>query len=709
MLQHFISRMCVIAVVATAASPLQGKEGGQGLAEAPLIEILQSDSPSAEKAITCKRLAVFGSAESVPALQPLLEDPQLSSWARIALEAIPGPEADAALRETMDLVEGRLLVGVIHSIAVRGDVEAVEGLARQLRTGDAQVASAAAVALGQIAAGSAQQALVNALSDIDDETVRSAVAEGCIYCAESLMAAGQPAEARQLYDTVRASVVSDQRKREAIRGAIVARQSEGIPLLIEQLKSADQELFGLALRVSRELVGANFTKAIAGELESSSPDRQALLISALADRNDEAVLPTIMSIAKARNNQARQAALLVLGKVGDAACLPTLLAAAVESDQSVADAAMNALEILPGSSVNNDLAALLPKAQGRRRLALVELAGRRRIPAVDALVEAADDADVSLRHAALASLGATVNQDELSLLVERIASPKENGDREALAAALLEASVRMPDREACGRELATAMAGQPTEVRQAILEILGRVGGTASLNAVGAAARDADEEIMDTASRLLGQWMTADAAPVLLALAQPTADDKYSIRALRGFIRIVRQFDLPINERTQMCRAALKAASRVQEKEMIVKIAERYPNLEMLEVLLDVASEEGLRDQVAEAAMAVLGQVDELPESIEQRLAELGIEPVEIQIVKAEYGAGNDSIDVTQVLQKHAGSLPLVALPSSNYNNLFGGDPAPGVPKELRVEYTINGAPGAATFAENSSIVLPLP
>ncbi len=52
---------------------------------------------------------------------PLLADKELTSWARIALEAIPGPAADEALREAMGDVEGRTLIGVINSIGVRGD------------------------------------------------------------------------------------------------------------------------------------------------------------------------------------------------------------------------------------------------------------------------------------------------------------------------------------------------------------------------------------------------------------------------------------------------------------------------------------------------------------------------------------------------------------------------------------------------------------
>ncbi len=48
-------------------------------------------------------------------------------------------------------------------------------------------------------------------------------------------------------------------------------------------------------------------------------------------------------------------------------------------------------------------------------------------------------------------------------------------------------------------------------------------------------------------------------------------------------------------------------------------------------------------------------------------------------------------------------------LSSKHYNDSFGGDPAPGTPKILKVQYTINGKAGDASFPEDSLIVLPMP
>ena len=51
----------------------------------------------------------------------------------------------------------------------------------------------------------------------------------------------------------------------------------------------------------------------------------------------------------------------------------------------------------------------------------------------------------------------------------------------------------------------------------------------------------------------------------------------------------------------------------------------------------------------------------------------------------------------------------MIVLPGTSYNAGFGGDPAPGVPKELKIQYRINGKPGKVSLPENAMIMLPVP
>jgi HEAT repeat protein len=675
-----------------------------------LIGVLRSDAPAAEKAIVCKQLAVYGDKESVPALAPLLSDESLASWARIALEAIPGSAADEALREAAGKLQGRLLVGVINSIGVRRDAKAVDGLAARLKDADVEVASAAAVALGRIGNGMATAALVQS-SGAAPAAVRSAVAAGCILSAERLLADGKEAEAARLYDLVRTSDVPKHRVLAATRGAILARRSAGVPLLIEQLRSADKSFFALGLRTAREMSGREVTDALAVELERASPDRQALLMLALADRGDSAALPAVLRAAKRGPDGVRIVAIGVLKRLGNASYVPVLLEAALDGRGELSQTAMAVLEELPGKAVDADLAARLLKAEGKSRGVLIQIAGRRRIAAaVPALLRAAEDPDPSIRTAALAALGSTVQLQDLPVLIARVAAPAEQpAEAKAAEAALRAACERMPDREACAEKLAAAIASAPMPVQCRLLKILSVVGGAKALQAVGAAAQAADPELKDAGSQLLGEWMTVDAAPVLLDLAKNSTDAKYQTRALRGYIRLARQFAMPKEQRCEMCRLALANAKRDAEKKLVLTILARYPSLEMLKLAVETARTPSLKADAARTSLVIAQKIGGHSADVEKLLAQVGHDPVKVEILKAEYGANGQSKDVTGMLRKQVRGFSLILLPSTDYNSSFGGDPAPGTPKQLKIRYRLNGKEGEVSFPESVSILLPVP
>jgi HEAT repeat protein len=678
--------------------------------EQKLIEVLQSDAPLATKAITCKHLALCGSKAAIPALAPLLSNEKLASWARIALEVIPDPAADEAFRAALGKLQGRLLVGAINSIGVRRDAQALEALIARLKDADAEVASAAAVALGRIGNAPATQTLQQALPAAP-ATVRSAVAEGCILCAEKLVTEGKTAEAAKLYDLVRKAEVPKQRILEATRGAILARQSAGVPLLVEQLQAADKAAFAIGLRTARELAGREVTDALVAELRRATGDRQALLILALADRGDTAVLPAVLQTARSGSDEARLSAFRVLERLGDASCVPVLLDAALEAKEQISQAAAAVLAELPGKDVDGDLAARLAKAEGKTRQVLIQVAGRRHIAAaVPALLQAAADADPATRAAAITALGFTVEFRDLTVLIARVAAASDNAEETKTAEAALRAACeRMPDREACAEKLVAAMAPVAVPAKCRFLEILSVLGGAKALQAVGAAAKDADPELRDNASRLLGEWMSVDAAPVLLDLVKTAADPKYETRALRGYIRLLRQFAMPDDQRAAMCRTALQAAKRDAEKKLVLEVLQRYPSVDSMRLAVEMAKLPSLKDEATAVSLIIAEKLGGQSVDVQKLLAHVGHEPVKVEIIKAEYGAGANVKDVTTMLRKHVRDWPLIVLPSSSYNGVFGGDPAPGIVKQLKVQYRMNGKAGEASFQENATIMLPMP
>ncbi len=579
--------------------------------ERKLISVLQSDAPPQEKATTCKKLAIYGTKDAVPALAPLLANEQLASWARIALEVIPDPAADEALRAALPKLQGKLLIGVINSIGVRRDAKATDGLAEKLKAADADVASAAAEALGHIGGDPAAKALDKALGSARAEA-RSSVAYGCILCAEKYLAAGKAAEAVRLYDRVRQANVPKQRMLEATRGAILARQSGGIPLLLEQLKSADKARFNFGLRAARELPGREVTEALAAELDRASADRQAFLLLALADRNDTAVLPKVLQVAQNGPRHIRTTALDLLDRFRDVSAVPVLLTASAENDPELARTAKAALARLGGKEVDAALLASLPQATGKTRQVLIDLARQRRIDgALPVAMQSLEDADPGVRRSAIETVGVLGTDQQAADLVRLLPKAQNAAERDDLEKALVAICGRSGAR--CLPQVLPLAQSRDAAVRTIALHALASIGGAEALSAVKTAINDQDAAVQDEAVRTLSNWPNtwpddAGVAEPLLALAKSGKKVSHQVQGLRGYLQYIQEDKKLTNpEKLGKINELLPLIKRPEEKQLAIAVLSTVATSQVLEPLMTFAKDGAVAEEACLAIVKVAG------------------------------------------------------------------------------------------------------
>jgi len=728
---RFVMRMLaliVIGILLTSISLAQEKP----VKEPDLIAILQSDAPKADKALACKKLAVWGSEACVPVLAPLLDDPELASWARIALEAIPGNAPNQALREGVNRLKGRLLVGAINSLGVRRDQEAVAILAGKLSDSDPDVAAAAATALGHIGGPNAVAALSSALNG-SLGSVKNAIAEGLLFCADRYLSESKLSEAKEIYDLIRNTELPKPRRVEATRGAILARGDQGVNLLAEQLASEDKDFFAIALSTARELGGnevakvliaqlgpiekgeetkppvlmikkaqygagdrwADVTQAVAamvqnnalqmtasndlagdpapgvvkelrivyaigsqeqtvvvkegetvslGESLAPANPRQVAILDCLADIGDPVGVKAIVEAAQNGGWALRLAAIRILGRIGDASAVPVLVAAAAEGGE-LAQAAADSLIQLPGSDVDSALVQALQKAEGPARVALLRAAGDRLVAAALPMAIAdMNSRDPSVRTAAIEAVGMLVPLEQLDVLIKRLVNPQSDEEAVAVRAALLSACSRMPDLDAAADKLMASWNSASPNARLAIVEVLGAMGGIRALAILGRLGKEGDDAIQDAVTRVLGEWMSPSAGPVLLDLAK-TGNPKYRIRALRGYIRIARQLDVPLNDRIAMCSQALGVATRSEEKRLVLEVLRRYPTAEGLQLAVGLLSENELKAEAADSAVQIAEKLADADATIVVRAMD--------QVIRA--GVSAEITQKAQAIRKRAG------------------------------------------------------
>jgi HEAT repeat protein len=580
--------------------------------ERKLINILTSDAPPEDKAVPCKQLAIYGSKECVPALAPLLLDPKLASWARIALEAIPDPAADEALRRAIDKVQGNLLIGVINSIGTRRDSQAAPALVKKLRTNDLAVSSAAAVALGHIGGEKAAKALLDFLPSAPTET-REAVAEGAILSAEKLLAEGKRKQAEKIYSVIRKADVPKQRLLEATRGEILAKGSAGLPLLIEQLRSPDKGFLAIGLHTARELPGKDVTEALGAEMRKAPPDRQAYLLLAISDRNESESLPLVIEAARNGSALLRLVAVGILDRHGNVSSVPVLLDAAAGSDEALSEASLTALARLPGNKVDSEVLTRLPQSNGRMRQVLIELAARRRTEsALPTIVASTTDSSAGVRNAAVQTIGVLGSEKQIPDLVTLLTRTKDSKARGNIEMALIEISER--SGSACAPNLLPLAGNSDPSLRAISLHALASAGGPAALQAVRTAVEDSDESVRDEAVRTLSTWPNnwpddSTVAEPLLELARSGKNMTQQVLGMRGYLQCIKgDKAFKDDDRVTKVNAVLPLLKRPEEKRLAIAAVDGIPTQGALDLLMNFAAQDDVVDDACSAILNVTGK-----------------------------------------------------------------------------------------------------
>lgn len=572
-----------------------------------LAKVVGTNVPAGAKDLACRQLAIIGTGAEVPAIAPLLADAKLSHMARYALERIPGPEADEALLAALPKVQGALRVGVIHSLGNRRAERAVGPLSGLLGDADPGVATAAARALGRIGPAGAE-ALAKGLST-SPAAVRPAVAEGALLAADALAQAGQREAAAKLFQQIASAEVPQAARVAADRGQILALGSAGIPRLVELLHSQEAEFFKLALVLTRELPGDAVASAVAAELGKLPPDKQLLLLTALADRGDRRAAPAVLAAAQQGPPEVRPAAFQALARLGDASLVPLLARAAAQGDPPVAQAAATTLATLPGKDVDAAVVALVAQGEPKLRQVAIEAVGQRRIaPAVSALLASLADADATVRAAALKALGETAGLAELPSLLDFLlkAPPAEVAAAEGAIAAVC---ARLAEREPAGQAIAARLDQAQGASKEALLRLLGRVGGAAALAAVCKTLADPHPPIRDAAVRILADWPDPAAEAHLLSLAQSAQDRKHKVLALRGYLRLAGLPAVSAEQKLAMATKALALADRDEERKLALGVLAAAPNPKALGLVVPMVDRPAMKEEACTAAVAIAAKV----------------------------------------------------------------------------------------------------
>ena len=508
--------------------------------EARLLRFLETKATPEARMAACRLLRVIASDTAVPALQAMLSDRRSADLALYVLQQIPGAPADRALLQAVSSAAGTAKVAVIAAVGERRMAAAVPALVPLLR--QPEFARASALALGGIGDEAAARALVAAYATAPAD-LKPVLAAASARCAERALAAGNAAGALRLYETLLADPALAAPLRQAVAiGRISAAGDGGTAVVLELLNGSDAAMQQAAISRVPDVIAPQAIAPVCALLPRLPEESQVALLAALASYPADRVLPTVLEAARGGTTAVRLAALKALETTGDASVVPALLETAAKARGPEQAAARTALGMLKGRAVDDALLAQFARKPAEDvELELLTAVAERRIYHAKTLVAASlASTSAKARVQALKALRTIGTPSDIPAVLDLLLESADEAERSEAEATLSALAQKVAGADGRAREVRVRLASEKEpEARARLIGLLPIVGDSSTLPLLRAAMDDRDPGVRDAAVRAMTAWPTAAARDDIFRLARDVRNETHRLLAIRGLVRII--------------------------------------------------------------------------------------------------------------------------------------------------------------------------
>ncbi len=510
--------------------------------ERRLVAILQSpeSTPAARQAVAVRLGRIIPANPparhpALGALTPLLlaKDATDVDLARAALEPVSGRQVDALFVSALKQASGAPRLALIQAVGQRRQRSAVPVLASLLNGPDADVAAAAAQALGAIGDGKAVSALRKSSSP--------AGAAARLEAANRM----EGRAALRIYRELEAdSKVSDAVRLGAFRSLIAAEPAKATERVVAAITGNDAARRAVALEAVSSLPAKSIVPALAGQFASLPPATQIAVLAAFGELGDAAAVPTVLAALDSTDTAVRLAALTALGRLPGDATVVTTLARVAGGTGELARTASTSLSQLRGPAVDDAVRAGASTGEAALRPVLVRhLALRGMTESLPYLLSLRTETDVAVRLAALEALDVMAPASEQAALLAWALDATDNAERNRAVRSLISVTLRNDAVAVRTQPILDALAARGRDAQLLVIPALLRLTDAPVVVALAQYARAADSAVARAALDVLSRWPDDGAVRALVALAEepstsPEARATAAQAATRQFERV---------------------------------------------------------------------------------------------------------------------------------------------------------------------------
>ncbi|UYQ91869.1 DUF1080 domain-containing protein [Chitinophaga horti] len=494
--------------------------------------------------------------ESVPALQPYLNNERLCDPAARALAVINTPDAQKSLLNALASASGKRKIYLISALGDTRSKAAVNAITAHATSEDAALRKISLYALARI--GDRQSAKL-----LEEQAAKSGYTFDVTNATSSYLLYLQQSGHTELATALSKKQLPVHTRTVVLKLLSDLQADKRIALLTAAMTDKDAEyrtaaLKYAALQPSDEAVAA-WTKTYAKANAAS----KAGILSLLGASGSKQALPVIQAALK--DEKVKLAAIQAAGRTGDASLVPALLNTLKASDSATVQAVKQALLTIKSEQLTSQVAAYLPNANPLAQQALLDVLAARKANGQSAAVWAAlKSNNEAVSKAAYQALPAVADASQLQQLFDLLPTTKTAAQTSQTQAAIVVALAGTSEADAVAR-----VAAEMKKAPERYLNMLAGIGGKQAMDMVLNAYRDGNEATRQAALKSLLSWKDASAARPLLATA------KQHPAALQGVIDLVSRSGWTPDQKFLVLREAMEVAGTSAQKAKLLKEIEK--------------------------------------------------------------------------------------------------------------------------------------
>ena len=593
--------------------------------EPMMLEFLQSDATAAGKQYVCRELGVTGTARSVPVLSELLVVPGMAGTALLALEKIPGAQADQALLEVLEEGDEVLQIAVINSLAARQVTAAIIPLTKLMYSDNEKLALSAISAMGSISGSEAAKNLYD-FSYEAPASLKGAVLDARLKCADRFMEEGDKKNAAIIYEQVYQADPPQSLKYNALAGKFMTSSEDPYHFILNHLEQEDPEFHPYIVQLAYQLDDSHELGRIFDDLGESQNVPTLHLFAALASIGDPSVHQEVIASLVHREEQEdiRKAAIRALASIGEPSDVLLLAELSASAGGAEKELARQSLYMLPGSKTNENIRSGIREETGGIRAELIRSTGERNMEeATELLFEFTSDPDRNVRMESIRALGKLASPELLSDLISVLIQTDTRRERQEAERAIYAVTQKMPENADLSAGIVGALGyTEDPEVLASLINIIGMIGDGKDLDVLRDYLESGEEEVQLAVIRALSGW--PDAAPMedLKQLASSSDDQRKHTLAIRGYVDVVlADNQMDNDDKLREIRNAYDLSTSTAESRIVISGLSRIGSLEALDMAVGLLEDPELKKEAEAAVVRIAEQTSwESPEETTRQL-----------------------------------------------------------------------------------------